>query len=79
MHEDESARAESLYARGDYEGALSVWENVERANPEGLHHWYKKGVALRKLGRFEEAITALERPCSSTPKMRMPGGTMQRP
>jgi hypothetical protein len=38
MQGDDFARAESLYAQGDYEEALLAWENAEGNKPDGLNH-----------------------------------------
>ena len=68
MPEDEFARAEILYAQGNYEEALSAWEEAERNRSGSLNNWYKKGVALRKLGRHKEAIIALEEALKQNPR-----------
>src|SRR5690606_1275707 len=66
MAEDESVNGESLYQGGDYEGAVAAWEQSENGK-EGYEHYYRKGVALRKLGRYEEAVRALEQALSLNP------------
>jgi len=49
MPEDEFARAEILYAQGNYEEALSAWEEAERNRSGSLNNWYKRGLPLGSL------------------------------
>jgi len=67
MTEDDGSSGESLYLRGDYEEAVAAWERSEKGT-EGFEHHYWKGVALRKLGRNEEAVCALEKALSLNPE-----------
>ena len=64
MAEDERVNGENLYQDG--EGAVAAWEQSENG-VEGFEHYYRKGVALRKLGRYEEAVSALEQALSLNP------------
>ena len=60
MYEDENSKAEILYApQGDYEEAISAWESAEKILPHSFLQCFKKGIALRKLGRYDEAAAAL--------------------
>jgi len=59
MIEDENAKAEAYYALGNYEEALSIWEKADGAVPCSFALCFQKAVALRKMGRFEEAAAAL--------------------
>jgi tetratricopeptide (TPR) repeat protein len=59
MQEDENAKAEILYAQGNYEEAVSAWEKAEEVLPHSFAKCYKKGIALRKLGRYDEAAATL--------------------
>jgi tetratricopeptide (TPR) repeat protein len=67
MIEDDRSIGESFYLRGDYEEAVAAWERSE-SGTEGFEHHYRKGVALRKLGRYEEAVRVLETALSLNPE-----------
>ena len=60
MSEYENDDAETLFALGRCEEALSAWEREEKVSPHGFQQCYQKGIALLKLDRFEEAASALE-------------------
>ena len=68
MQEDENAKAEILYAQGNYEEAVSAWEKAESVGPRSFALCFKKGIALRKLGRYDEAAAALEKALLLEPK-----------
>src|SRR5262249_1404652 len=42
-------------ARRDYEGALQSCKTLLEAHPDHFAGWFNRGVALQKLGRFDEA------------------------
>ena len=68
MYEDENAKAEAHYAQGNYEEALSAWEKADGAVPCSFALCFQKGIALRKLGRYDEAAAALEKALQLEPK-----------
>ncbi len=45
---------------GKYETALQAFEQVLCQKPESREAWYRKGLALIKLERFEDAIKAFD-------------------
>lgn len=49
---------EAAYERGDYEGALSKFEEADKQLPNSAQIAFDRGTALHKLGRNEEARTA---------------------
>ena len=48
-------KGNSLYALEKYEEAITCHDETIRLNPEDPTAWYNKGIALKKLGRDEEA------------------------
>lgn len=63
MSEDKRSGADNPGPKSESEGAAAAWEQsgYER---EGFEHYYREGVALRKLGRYEEAVHAFEQALS---------------
>jgi len=53
--------AERLYAQGDFEGALSAWSLAEETVSLDAVQWHKRGIALRRLERYKEAVQAFDR------------------
>ena len=54
------ARGHDLYKTGNYEGALSAYEQAKSDQPNDPIAYYFIGCALAKLGRFDNAIIALK-------------------
>jgi len=48
------------HAAGDYEAAITSYEQVLKLRPNAYRAWYKRGNALCELGRYEEAIASYE-------------------
>jgi TonB family protein len=48
-------------ARRDDQGALEIFRDAVKRFPDYSSPWYWLGVALRRTGNFDEAITSLER------------------
>ena len=61
---DTNWKASAMYKSGDYENALSSFEQGNDANS-----LYNQGNALARLGRFEEAIEKYENALSLSPDM----------
>jgi tetratricopeptide (TPR) repeat protein len=55
------ARGNAWYAQGDYERAASWYSRAIIAEPALADAHYRKGIALRQLGKLQEALAALER------------------
>jgi len=61
-------KAKSLVSDGKYEEALEYIENalsMEKNNPQ---IWNLKGIALRSMGRYDEAIGCFNRALEIEPK-----------
>lgn len=56
------------YARGDFERALDHLLNAERLRPGDFEIVQAVGFVLRRLGRFEEAISRFERAATLDPR-----------
>ena len=52
-----------------YEEALRVFDTMLKTNPSGLRQMYLKAVALRSLGRIEEAVKAMAAVSQRAPTM----------
>ncbi len=53
------ARGHELYKSGNYEGALSTYEQAKSDRPNDPVAYYFIGCALAKLGRYDNAVVAL--------------------
>ncbi len=54
-------QANEAYAKGDYEGALKLYDEAERDLPRSAELHYNRGNALMKLGRSDDARKSYER------------------
>jgi hypothetical protein len=61
------ARAEVAYATGRYEEALRLFTAAAEADPTDVAAAYGRGLALSRLGRWEEAEDAFERALALRP------------
>jgi len=59
--DDYLARGNDLFFKGLYDESLKAFEKVIKLESDNPAAWYKKGVALGKLGRNEEALKAFEK------------------
>ena len=60
LHED-NARANRLFAEGDYEGALAAYEELIAQRPDVPELAYNAGNALHRLERYARAVTETRR------------------
>ena len=58
----------SLLDSGNYEKALSFFEQALLIKPNDAEIWNFKGVALRSLGRYDEAIECFNKSLEIDPK-----------
>ena len=55
---------------GDFEVALSFFEQALLLNPDDPDLWNQKGVALRSLGRYDEASECYDKSLQLDPRDR---------
>ena len=55
---------------GDFENALSFFEQALLLKPEDPDLWNQKGVALRSLGRYDEASECYNKSLQLDPRDR---------
>ena len=53
--------ADRLLGGKQYAEALCLYEQVLSRDPENASAWHHRGFALRRLGRFEEALASFDR------------------
>ena len=63
MSDDKRSGADNPGPEGENEGVAAAWEQ-SGCEREDFEHYYREGVALRKLGRYEEAVRAFEQALS---------------
>jgi tetratricopeptide (TPR) repeat protein len=56
---DSFSRADSLAAKGDYNGAFHAYGDVIRRNPQDSLAYFRRGVAMHQSGQFNKAIVDL--------------------
>lgn len=61
-------KGEELLAKGDFEGALSFFDQALILEPNNTFLLNKKGVTLRGLGRFDEALECFNKSLQIDPK-----------
>lgn len=54
-------RGSSLLLEGNFEDALSYFEQALILEPSNPETWNKKGSALRSLGRYDDALECFNR------------------
>ena len=62
------AKGESLMEDGKYNEALGIFEQALLLNQENPDLWNFKGVALRSLGRYEEAMECFNKSLEIDPR-----------
>ena len=55
---------------GDFESALSFFEQALLLEPENPDLWNQKGIALRSLGRYDEASECYNKSLQLDPRDR---------
>jgi len=55
---------------GNFEDALSFFEQALLLNPDNPDLWNQKGVALRSLGRYDEASECYDKSLQLDPRDR---------
>lgn len=58
--QDDLARANELLNQQDWSGAAMVLQKIVDAQPDQAGSWTSLGLALRQMGRLEEALSAYE-------------------
>ncbi len=58
----------NLIDKGNYEEALSFFEQALLLNQNDPELWNYKGVALRSMGRYEEALECFNRSLEIDPR-----------
>ena len=61
-------KGKSLLEEGNFEEALSNFEQALLQNPSDPDLWNYKGTALRSLGRYNEAIECFNKSLSIDPR-----------
>lgn len=59
-YEEIIARSNEFYERGDYEKALSWYEDASKVEPRQGLSWYMKGMTLFRMEKYEEALLAFD-------------------
>jgi len=67
MLDDLRARAEAAMATLEYENAVALWAEIRNQIPNDLQAHTRAVVALRKLGKLDEADTLIEGALSNLP------------
>jgi tetratricopeptide (TPR) repeat protein len=57
----QTEEAERLFASQDWEGAARAYAQITETDPGNGRAWLRLGVALTSLGRYDEAIAALQK------------------
>jgi tetratricopeptide (TPR) repeat protein len=60
-NDEQMARGMAAYEKGDFEQALTAFNEAAKQHPGDARVAYNQGLAMHKLGQQEEAKTALER------------------
>lgn len=63
------AAGKKLFAAGDPSGALAVYTQLTAESPGSVPFWMERGAAERSLGRFGDAVAALERARRLNPEL----------
>jgi len=71
-YEELIARSNQFYDAGDYEKALSIYEDASKLAPHYGFAWYMMGMALFKMDKYEEAIGAFDMASSLDPERSEP-------
>ena len=50
-----------LYAAEEYEASLKIFDKAIEIKPDYHQAWYNRGIALRQLGRLEQAIASYDK------------------
>lgn len=66
--EAQIARGHKKHLRGDFAGALTHYRQAIRKSPSHAHAWYFFGLICQQLGRYDEAIRALQYVLKLAPK-----------
>ncbi len=62
------AKGRQFLVDGEFEAALSFFEQALMSNPQNPDLWNFKGVALRSLGRYDEALECFNRSLEIEPR-----------
>jgi len=58
MHD--AKRGEEMLIKGDFEGALKIFDSMLEKDGKDPDAWNGKGAALRSMGRYDEAAKCFE-------------------
>ncbi len=62
------AKGQSLLVDGEFDDALGFFEQALLLNQDDPNLWNKKGVTLRSLGRYEEAMECFNKSLEIDPR-----------
>ncbi len=68
--QDLVAKGELLLKDGKFDGALDLFEQALLLHQDDSNLWNNKGIALRSLGRYEEAIECFNKSLRIDPRDR---------
>ncbi len=66
--DDLVSKGKSLLEEGNFEEALSNFEQALLQDPEDPDLWNHKGAALRSMGRYDEAIECFNKSLTIDPR-----------
>jgi tetratricopeptide (TPR) repeat protein len=58
---DDYDEGRALYKAGDYNGAIAKFQSAIQQNPKDAKPWWQLNFAYNKLGRYQEALNAVQK------------------
>ncbi len=59
-----------LYEIGEFERSLDIYNQLANIHPDSDNVWYNRGLALKSLGRNEEAVLSFDKALAINPIKR---------
>ena len=70
-------KGNALFIESKYNESIEAFDEAIKLNPQYVEAWNNKGLALKNLGKYDEAIKAQDEPSRSIHNWQQPGTTKE--